>query len=82
MGLKQIGSCVAELSALVTPSVSGAPYVALRPHPTKRAAVVREERSERAPSRRARAPRCRRVVREVGEALRLVAQRGGHRWSW
>ena len=49
MGLRQIGSCVAELSALATPSVSGASYVALRPHSSRsrQQSCARSARSER-----------------------------------
>ena len=49
MSLRQIGSCVAELSALVTPSVSGAPYVAPQSHPSQsgQPSCARSARSER-----------------------------------
>jgi hypothetical protein len=49
MSLRQIGSRVAELSALVTPSVSGAPYVAPQSHSSRsrQSPCARSARSER-----------------------------------
>ena len=49
MGLGQIASCVAEVSALATPSVFGAPYVALRSHSRQsgQQSCARNARSER-----------------------------------